>query len=311
MYNDTQLANALRGTLAERLLVAVSDQRGFAEHDQLLMLADGDAFATSDATQVLVGSDLARSESMSAELTLTESGLRVAQRIRALRSGQWRFEDLQRAALTWLNGQGEGAVPDLDGFLDAPDAADFEPPVTMREFRDVIELLGVAEYVKPITVAELGPVRAMITPKGRVALRSGLPLSEFGDSRPTTHDQSHHVTFGDGAQVGPFQSGGQGNVQIVEQVISPAARSELAAQVASLIKMAEELPDDTPGLDEGREDLDLINKELAKPGAKPAMLKSLAYKALGTFAVAAATSGGQQMVQGLGHLLKLLEQAAN
>jgi hypothetical protein len=307
MNNQIQLANELRGTLAEQLLVAASDQGGYAEHEQLLNWADGDPFATSDATQVLIGSDLARNDSMAADLTVTSSGHGVAKRIRALRAGQWRTDDVQRAILAWLD-RSETAV--VHEFTDAPEAAGFEPPVSVQEARDASELLTADGYVQGLDTAG-GTLYLQIEAKGRVALRSGLPLSEFGGKSHTTHDQSHHVTFGDQAQVGAFQSGGHHNVQKVEQVIGPDLRSELAAHVASLIKMAEELPEDTPGIDEVREDLSEISTELAKPDAKPGALKSLAYKALGTFAVAAATSGGQHIVQGLGHLVKLLEQAPN
>jgi hypothetical protein len=53
MTNVAQLANELRGTLAERLLVSISAEGGLAERYQLEKWADGDEFATSAAVQEL------------------------------------------------------------------------------------------------------------------------------------------------------------------------------------------------------------------------------------------------------------------
>ena len=57
--------------------------------------------------------------------------------------------------------------------------------------------------------------------------------------------------------------------------------------------------------------IDEISNEVARPDAKPGVIKGLADKALAAFAVAAATSGGQhvlEILQGLGRLVKMLEQ---
>jgi hypothetical protein len=115
------------------------------------------------------------------------------------------------------------------------------------------------------------------------------------------------VNFGDQAQVAAVMAGGHHNVQTVEQTIGPDLRSQLAEQVAKLIQQSAELPDETPGVVEVRQDLDEIGKEIARPDANPGVLKGLANKALAAFAVAAATDGGQYVVQGLAHLVKMLE----
>jgi hypothetical protein len=146
-----------------------------------------------------------------------------------------------------------------------------------------------------------------ISPLGRAALRSSEPLSQFGGSSHTTYDNSNNVTVGPQAQVAALQAGGHGNIQVVEQVIGQSLRSELAERLADLIKQAVELPDDTPGALQVREDLDEIRKEIAMPDAKPGVLKSLGYKALGAFAAAAATSGGEHLVKALAQFVKMLE----
>jgi hypothetical protein len=305
--NEVQLANELRDTLAEQVLLYASDQGGHAQRDHLEKLANGDQWATSNAVQGLQSRGLAQDNSLASDVKVTPEGQRVAQRIRVLRSGQWRFEDLQLAALTWLNRQDDGAAPGLDGFLEAPEAAEFEPPVTMQELEDAIELLDESGWVKSRKMLD-GGVVATITAAGRVALQSGLPISEYGGSGHTTYDNSSTVNFGGPAQIGGFQSGGQGNVQNVQQTIGPDLRSELAAHVATLIRDAGVLPDETPGVAEVREDLDEIGKEVARPEAKPGVIKGLANRALAAFAVAAATDGGQHLVKGLAHLVKMLEQ---
>jgi hypothetical protein len=306
--NEVQLADELRDTLAERALLYASDQGGYAQPDDLEKLANGDQWAISDAVQVLESRGLSRDDSMVPGVRPTPAGQRVAQRICVMRTGQWRFEDLQGAALTWLNRHADGAAPGLDRFLDAPEAVDFEPAVIMQELQDAIELLDESGHVKAVRVAEHGAVLAMITPKGRVALQSGLPISQQGGgSGQTTYDNRNTVNVRD-SQVAAVMAGGHRNVQNVEQTIGPDLRSELAEHVVKLIQQAEELPDDTPGVLQVRDDLDEIGNELVKPDAKPGVLKGLASKALAAFAEAAATSGGQYLVQGLAHFVKLLEQ---
>jgi hypothetical protein len=305
--NDVQLANELRDTLAERVLLYASDQGGYAERDHLEKLANGDQRATSDAVQMLESRGLVENNSMGGEEQVTPPGERVAKKIRLLRVGQWRADDIQRAVLTWLANQDDQNIPGVHDFLDAPEAADFDPVITMQEVRDAVDLLEARAYVKAHRALG-GAIRAVITARGRAALGSGEPISQLGTSNQTTYDNRNTVNVHD-SQVAAVMAGGHHNVQNVEQTISPALRSELAQHVAELIKQAEELSDDTPGVLQVREDLDEISKELVKPDAKPGVLKGVANKALIAFAGAAATSGGQHVVQGLAHLVKLLEQA--
>ena len=82
---------------------------------------------------------------------------------------------------------------------------------------------------------------------GRAALQADVLISEYGTAHPTTisYDYSHNLTFGNHAQVGGVMSGGQGNVQLVEQTIGADVRSDLADQLVNLIKVADELPDES------------------------------------------------------------------
>jgi methyl coenzyme M reductase alpha subunit len=129
-----------------------------------------------------------------------------------------------------------------------------------------------------------------------------------GTAHPTSisYDYSSKVIFRDHANVGAVMSGGQGNTQHVQQAISPDVRDDLTAQLADLIKIADELPDDTPGAEDVRQALADIGSEIAKPEPKPNMVKDLAVKALTVGAAIVGTSGGQMLVEGLGHFVKAL-----
>jgi hypothetical protein len=143
---------------------------------------------------------------------------------------------------------------------------------------------------------------------GRAALQADVLISEYGTAHPRTisYDYSHNLTFGNHAQFGGVMSGGQGNVQLVEQTIGADVRFDLADQLVNLIKVADELPDETPGAQETREALAEISKELAKPSAKTGVIKGLTLKAFTAAAAAAGTDGGQLLIEGLGDLVKTL-----
>jgi hypothetical protein len=77
-----------------------------------------------------------------------------------------------------------------------------------------------------------------------------------------------------------------------------------------LQRLARELPDDTPGIEEVRDALAEMDNELAQPEPKPSRFKELASKALITAVTAGAgvtgTAVGQQLLEGLGYVVKLL-----
>jgi hypothetical protein len=129
-------------------------------------------------------------------------------------------------------------------------------------------------------------------------------ISDYGRSNPTaiSYDYSSKVIFGDHATTGGVQSGGQGDTQHVQQLIGEDARSDMAAQLDRLIELADELPDDTPGVEGVRQALTGLSTEVAKPQA----VREWLGKALGAAAPAVGTSGGQQLIEGLGHLMRML-----
>ena len=133
-------------------------------------------------------------------------------------------------------------------------------------------------------------------------------ISDYGRSNPTaiSYDYSSKVIFGDNAVAGGLISGGQGNTQHIHQIIGEDVRTDLAAQLTSLMKTADDLPDDTPGVEEVRQALTGLSDEVATPNPRKGVVKELAVKALAAGTTAAATSGGQQLIEGLGHLVRML-----
>jgi hypothetical protein len=304
--SEARVADELRGSYAENLLLYIYDQGGYVARDQLEEFT-GDPFAASETVQELEDRGLAEVMSIASDVKLTSRGSRIADHVqKSIVSGPRRVDRVIRAILNWLGV--EQAPQSVREFLRTRAASELR--MTEMEVDDAADFLFEQKYVDGTHVAESNELLIpRILPKGRAALRSDELLGNYEVTGPATvsNDYSSRVTFGDQAQVGGFQSGGAGNVQNVTQTIAPEVRRALAEHVAKLIQQAAELPDETPGVVEVREDLDEIGKEIVKPDAKPGVLKGLANKTLAAFAVAAATSGGQHVVQGLAHLVKMLE----
>ena len=298
--NEARVADELRGSYAEKVLLYINDQGGHVDRD-LLVEFTGDPQAASEMVQELEDLGLAKINSMAADVKLTSSGQRVADRIqKSVRSGPRRLDDVQRAVLARLDGIDDGSAPDVYSFLDAPED-ELEVPMTSQELRDAVELLMADGHIEGRAIG--GAIHAYIRPLGRAALRSGEPISQFGTSNHTTY-QSHNVTFGDNAQVGGVMSGGQHNVQIVEQSMTPDVKADVASRLAHLTSLARELGD-TPGAAEVLDALAVMDSEIVKPEPKPGVFKRAASGALIAGAKAAATSAGPRLIQGLAELVKI------
>jgi hypothetical protein len=182
-------------------------------------------------------------------------------------------------------------------------------PVIPKEVNEAGQLLQDRRFIQTVPVAELEVgLNPRITPDGRAALHADVMISDYGRSNPTaiSYDYSSKVIFGDHAITGGVQSGGQGDTQHVQQLIGEDARSDMAAQLDRLIELADELPDDTPGVEEVRQALTGLSTEVAKPQAGKNVVREWLGKALGAAAPAVGTSGGQQLIEGLGHLMRML-----
>jgi hypothetical protein len=303
--NELQVANQLRGSYAENLLLYIYDQGGYVAREQLEEFT-GNPFAASETVQELEDRGLAEVVSMASDVELTSRGSRIAGQIReSMRSGERRVDRVIRAILDWLSV--EQAPQSVREFLSTGAASELR--MTEMEVDDAADFLFEHKYVDGTHVAESNELLIpRILPKGRAALRSDKLLGNYEVPGPASvsNDYSHNLTFGNQAQVGGVISGGQRNIQLIEQTIGADVRSDLADRLAELIKLADELPGDTPGALETREALAEVGNEIAKPEAKPSAIKGLMLKAFTAAAGAAGTSGGQQLIEGLAHLVKML-----
>jgi hypothetical protein len=276
--NEVQVANQMRGSFDEAVLLRINEQGGQVSHDQLEESA-GDAMAASETTQMLESLGLLTNSShrtMTGNVTLSAFGRRVAARIReSMLHGARRDDAVQRGLLTWLDNP-QVKPSSVQDFLQTAYAVAWGVPITEREVSEATDLLIARGYIRTSNVDQFTGLQPRITPDGRAALQSDVLISEYGTAHPTaiSYDYSHNLTFGNQAQVGGVISGGQGNIQLIEQTVGADVRSDLADRLAELVKLADELPGDTPGASETREALAEVGNEIAKPEAKPSVIRA-------------------------------------
>ena len=94
--SEVQVANQLRGSYAENLLLYIYDQGGHVTREQLVEFT-GDPFAASETVQELEDRSLAEVSSMASDVELTSRGSRIAGQIReSMRSGERRVDMVVR-----------------------------------------------------------------------------------------------------------------------------------------------------------------------------------------------------------------------
>jgi hypothetical protein len=305
MY-EVQLAEHLRESLAEVVLLRISQEGGEVNREELEEIAGGPQ-AGLEAVHVLQGFSLsAVNDSITGEVTLTDLGRRVAARIQSsMVSGSRRADAVQRAILSWLKDH-EGEPATVLAFVGNDEAVAWGVPFTEREVNEATEFLIQREYIRAFSTDQLGGIRPRITPDGRAALRSGLPISEYGgSSNHTTYDNHSNVTIGPQAQIAAFQAGGHGNVQIAEQYIGADLQADLRGRLAELTTLARDLGDES-GAEEVRQTLAEMSDVIDHGETKPSVLRGMAQKALLAGVTAVGTSGGQALMQGLAHLVRML-----
>jgi hypothetical protein len=98
--NDVQFANELRDTLAKRVLLPYASEQGGNAHRNQLEKWQTATRGHLGCVQGLESRGLAQNSSLASDVNVTPAGQRVAQRIRVMRSGLWRIDDVQHAILT-------------------------------------------------------------------------------------------------------------------------------------------------------------------------------------------------------------------
>jgi hypothetical protein len=143
--SEVQVANELRGSYAENLLLYIDDQGGHVARDQLEEFT-GDPFAASETVQELEDRGLAQVMSIASDVKLTSRGSRIAGQIgESMRSGERRVDMVVRAILNWLNGV-EQAPTSVRDFLDTGAASELQ--VTKMEVDDAADFLDEHKYIQ-------------------------------------------------------------------------------------------------------------------------------------------------------------------
>jgi hypothetical protein len=149
--SEVQVANQLRGSYAENLLLYIYDQGGHVARGQLEEFT-GDPFAASETVEELADRGLAEVSSMSSDVKLTSRGSRIAGRIwESMRSGERRVDRVVRAILNWLNGL-EQAPQSVRDFLDTGAASELQ--VAEMEVDDAADFLDEHKYIQAVQVGD-------------------------------------------------------------------------------------------------------------------------------------------------------------
>ena len=113
-------------------------------------------------------------------------------------------------------------------------------------------------------------------------------------------EQENRLSIGDHATIGGVQSGGSGNTQWVNQVLSESARSEILDVLDRLLEDLAVTKATAPGLPSA---LTELRAEASSTSSHPEALQKKAASAL---VLATATAGGQAVVNGLSRVIELL-----
>ncbi len=307
--NEVQAAAALRGSFHESVLLEINEHGGGMDHEDLEAFTGG-ARESAEALEALHGQGLVETPDYEGG-RLTPFGTRTANLIkRSLLSGPRRADAVQRAVLSWLTGHSPaGSVSSVEEFVGQSDAIASGQPITEVEVHQAAELLRDRGYIKALaTFAGSQFLRPEITADGRAALMSDVLISEYGTPNATmiSNDYSNRVSFGNQANAGGVIVGGQGHHQNVVQTIGPAKRTELAEKVSDLLSLVEQLPEGTEGADQLRGVLQELSGEVSLPEPRQPVVQEAVVKAIGAAANLLGTAVGQQLLEGLAQLAKML-----
>ena len=301
--NETAVAESLRGSFIESVLLQVNERGG------RLSIADIDAFTgdfrtTVDALTRLHDLQLIEQPS-SAGAVVTPFGLRTADLIRqSLRPGGRRRADaVQRTMLQWLRGKSINPGS-IEEFLIQPESAVFGEVVKPWELIEAASLLEDRGFIKVVATHQKAFLRPRITPDGTAALMSNVMISEYGRPNATmiSNDYSNRVTFGDHANAGAVNAGGNGNTQTVTQAIEPQKWDAIADRLADLQRQAREIE----GSDKIVEHLEAMTQETNPAKRRPEVMKDLALKLMGASVVVLGTEAGNALIEGIAQLPQLL-----
>lgn len=290
-------ANQLRGTSAEQLLLLIAEAGGQGQPRTTLGIDDLSDFATSEAAAALRSLGLARQDhSLAGEVTLTEFGHQVSQRIKQSRAdGEDRWDAVTRAvALGVLSEASNGwRVAEVDG-----------RPATDNELHIAVNRLERWDCAR--VVRAWGDEIVKVLPRARIrelpAIQGRLVDALDGHSVSLDHSTHNVANVTNQGQMGVVQVG-EGNIANLSYGLPDSLRSDLASQVSDLlVGMRNEV-----GASDLIESIEVIRSELEQPGSTKPSIKEKVVVAMTTAGATAASSAvTTAALQGLASILHQL-----
>lgn len=283
--------------ITKDVLVAVFEEGGEASLSRVEEVT-GDPMTAAEQGDLLRAKDLADSDDeapLSSGVTLTPLGIRAAKAVVESRTtGNDRVEAVRRGLLQWLNANRE--CERVSEFIGHDSATSYGRPFTMEEVEDeteyLLENVLIEGKAPPRRSSMKAPSRDLkdprLTSRGREALMSRRPISDFVAGRPPSQSFDYSTTYKDSAHVeGSTFSGsslaGQGNTVINNGPVTIDQRREILSTIDSaLTSLAEE------GMDasEAREAM----TDLREAAADESIPRSTLQEKFLTTTVASATS---------------------
>jgi len=290
MMNDDQTWREIRGTDAEKVLMAAEDAGGGLAHRQAAG-AVGDEWAGTLATARLRELGLTSPDEDYDAFRLSEAGRRLARKFMQSRiDGPERWDAVQRAVLVFIRDKNSGRAIDLvssdGGIVDGR-------PVTEDEVLMAYEFLSEHGLAKSIARAWGAPdLQPKITSKGMYAIHEP-NIREYVERGfvSVSNDYSTNTNV-NGGTVGAVM-GGSGNTTNVQLTIY--ARTQVLALTERILS---EIPDDAEHAPL-RAEVESIRSEAESGAGEPESLLAKAGKAA---LMAGGTAAGQQIISLLAQL---------
>lgn len=296
IMNDHEIRARLRGTDAERVLVAAHEAGEGEVSLEFQEAATGDASLARQAARELQELHLADEErTLEGELTFTTLGIRVGSQIaRSRLNGVDRWDAVQRAVLQYVAvsepSTASSMVGTEAGVVDGRSA-------TEDEVAMAVDYLVQHDLLKVIGIAEIRDLRPSITVNGRYAIEEP-SIRDFVDRgfRGVTNNDYSTKTHISGGNVGAVTSG-QGNTTTVHQRITTEQQSRI-------VQITQQILDQLPA--GGDEETALLRAEVValqgEANSDAADRESLACRAGKAALLAASTEAGRRVLELVGQL---------
>lgn len=294
------VSSRIKGTPIEEVLLAIMEAGGEARPGSLARGTGLDPRDLAEVGEELRSMGLARRDaSLAGEVTLTHQGKQVAQHIsRSRDSGPDRADAVRRGILQWLTETPNAEA--TDHLVETESATAYGKPFTAEEVEAETEYLQSKELLAGVNTWGGGLYRPEITPEGRAALRSGIPVEEYirGGSA-YYHQQINSTSFG-GDNYGGVQTGGSGNVMHSTVNLNQDQRRFVQDEVGQLLRRLD-TEASTVDAEPVRKALETVLTETTTEEATPSTVKGRIAEAM---AVAATSETTKFVVDGLADVVR-------